>query len=256
MQACLSQFPGLLHELIELLRCVIIAIRLTPLSNPIAAASRSSPSGNLHDWLLNGSLIAAFVGLLGNWLLEDFRRSRLRFELRAMPLSAEESNNGLRGSSVHIRNAGRSEARSVILFASPRDRVNSDHVVLFMPLRYESGASAPQVFQSSSEDDLIVHWPIIHPKDRVIVHFLWTGGLERLNASDNNCLRVSYQYGCSGKGFPRLRRVTREWVTSPQRKKTLLRLQESAKAPAVSAWIELARARVELLQHLEGRLDD
>lgn len=202
---------------------------------------------DLWDLLVGGSIIAAVIGILGSWLHEDLRRSRLRFECRDLFREANRPSNGLHGCAIHIRNAGRTDIRNVVLFASPRD--DNSKPFVFRPF-VAKGFAGQSFGQSPTAEDAILHWEMIHPKDRVIVYLLWKDGLAELNPAKNDTLRISYEYGCSGRRFPWIHRVTKEWrIISPERKQTLKRLEEAD----ISEWVKQTEARVELMRCLADR---
>lgn len=161
----------------------------------------------MTNWTAIGALATAgsvFIGLLARFIQEDLKRTRLRYYLRQM--KAPERH---RASILTVVNSGRSTAKNVLVYISPRHPETDEP-----PLVTKAIVATDERWrtdQSQNRNDLIVRFPELHPSDRFNVLFAWEGGAEEFTKKQKNSFRISYEYGTSNKLFRMFGRVHRFW---------------------------------------------
>lgn len=159
----------------------------------------------MENWIKYVGAFIALASLAARVIQEDLKRTRLRYYLR--PMKAPE---GHRASILTVVNTGRSTARNVLVYISPR-HPETDEPPMVSPRPMVATDERWHTAQSPNRNDLIVRFPELHPSDRFNVSFAWKGGAEVFTRKQKDCFRISYEYGTSNKLLRLFGRVHSFW---------------------------------------------
>ena len=158
----------------------------------------------MENWIKYVGAFIALASLAARVIQEDLKRTRLRYYLRQM-----KAPEGHRASILTVVNSGRSTAKNVLVYISPRHPETDEapivtHATIATDEKYE-------YTRSPDRNDLIVRFPELHPSDRFNVLFAWKDGAKVFTRNQKNSFRISYEYGTSNKLFRMFGRVHKFW---------------------------------------------
>jgi hypothetical protein len=155
---------------------------------------------------VGGAVIGALLGGFARAVQEDLRRTRLRYYLR--PVRLDQLSPDSHAAKLTVRNVGRSTAREILVYLSPRDpRLQASAKVIDVEVAKDVVGPPP----TNEGHAAIVSIPALPPSDLFTVTLRWLSGAKEFPWRDRDCFRISYEFGTSNKLFRMFGRVHKFW---------------------------------------------